>query len=202
MRHFHLTRNQGWRPIINVDKLWSLVPEEQKKGLTERSDIVPVIDTLRFGYGKVLGNGMWVLSTRLLSRLLTVFPSLPKLPCIVKARFVSAKAEYVSMFFTLWCPVVTSDVIGPKLRKLAVLYHWSLKIFSHYPPIIISCRSNRRVIPQYLSHFFLLFVNHPHQEVEKVFAQSHLNCFSFSLCCHKWRNFQCGRWQQVFEVDL
>ena len=57
MRHFHLTRNQDWRPIINVDKLWSLVPEEQKKGLTESSDIVPVIDTLRFGYGKVLGNG-------------------------------------------------------------------------------------------------------------------------------------------------
>ena len=62
MRHFHLTRNQHWRPIINVDKLWSLVPEEQKKGLTENSDVVPVIDTLRFGYGKVLGNGQCVSS--------------------------------------------------------------------------------------------------------------------------------------------
>ena len=60
MRHFHLTRNQDWRPIINVDKLWSLVPEEQKKGLTEQSDVVPVIDTLRYGYGKVLGNGLSV----------------------------------------------------------------------------------------------------------------------------------------------
>jgi len=60
MRHFHLTRNAHWRPIINVDKLWSLVPEEQKKGLTEGSDIVPVIDTLRFGYGKILGNGLSV----------------------------------------------------------------------------------------------------------------------------------------------
>ncbi|KAJ3504500.1 hypothetical protein NLJ89_g7902 [Agrocybe chaxingu] len=76
MRHFHLTRNAHWRPIINVDKLWSLVPEEQKKGLTENSDVVPVIDTLKFGYGKVLGNGL-----------------LPQLPFIVKARFVSAKAE-------------------------------------------------------------------------------------------------------------
>jgi len=57
MRHFHLTRNQYWRPIINVDKLWSLVPEEEKKGLTEDSEVVPVIDTLRHGYGKVLGNG-------------------------------------------------------------------------------------------------------------------------------------------------
>jgi large subunit ribosomal protein L27Ae len=60
MRHFHMTRNQDWRPIINVDKLWSLVPEEQKKGLTENSDVVPVIDTLRYGYGKVLGNGLSV----------------------------------------------------------------------------------------------------------------------------------------------
>ena len=60
MRHFHLTRNQHWRPIINVDKLWSLVPEEQRKGITATSDVVPVIDTLRFGYGKVLGNGQCV----------------------------------------------------------------------------------------------------------------------------------------------
>lgn len=57
MRRFHLTRNALWRPIINVDKLWSLVPAEQKKGLTESSTVVPVIDTLAAGYGKVLGNG-------------------------------------------------------------------------------------------------------------------------------------------------
>ncbi|TRM62196.1 ribosomal protein L18e/L15P [Schizophyllum amplum] len=76
MRYFHLTRNQYWKPTINVDKLWSLVPETEKEGLTADSDVVPVIDTLHHGYGKVLGNGQ-----------------LPKLPCIVKARFVSAKAE-------------------------------------------------------------------------------------------------------------
>lgn len=57
MRRFHLTRNGQWRPIINVDKLWALVPEEEKEGLTEDSDVVPVIDTLQHGYGKVLGNG-------------------------------------------------------------------------------------------------------------------------------------------------
>lgn len=57
MRHFHYTQNAHWRPIINVDKLWSLVPVEEKKDLTEDSDVVPVIDTLRHGYGKVLGNG-------------------------------------------------------------------------------------------------------------------------------------------------
>jgi ribosomal protein L15 len=60
MRHFHLTRNKHWRPTINVDKLWSLVPEEEKKDLNEDSEIVPVIDTLRHGYGKVLGNGRYV----------------------------------------------------------------------------------------------------------------------------------------------
>lgn len=70
MRHFHFTRNQYWRPIINVDKLWSLVPEEQKKGLTANSDIVPVIDTLRYGYGKVLGTGLSV-SFSVASRFLT-----------------------------------------------------------------------------------------------------------------------------------
>lgn len=60
MRRFHLTRNLQWRPIINVDKLWTLVPAEEKEGLTESSEAVPVIDTLRHGYGKVLGNGQCV----------------------------------------------------------------------------------------------------------------------------------------------
>lgn len=60
MRHFHLTKNQYWRPVINVDKLWSLVPEEEKKGLESTSEVVPVIDTLQHGYGKVLGNGKYV----------------------------------------------------------------------------------------------------------------------------------------------
>lgn len=57
MRRFHLTRNSQWSPIINVDKLWTLVPEEEKKGLSSESDVVPVIDTLAAGYGKVLGTG-------------------------------------------------------------------------------------------------------------------------------------------------
>ncbi|EJC99369.1 uncharacterized protein FOMMEDRAFT_94665 [Fomitiporia mediterranea MF3/22] len=76
MRYFRITRNQYWSRPINVDKLWTLVPKEEKEGLTESSDVVPVIDTLAAGYTKVLGNGL-----------------LPKLPCIVKARFVSKRAE-------------------------------------------------------------------------------------------------------------
>lgn len=47
-----------WRPVINLDKLWSLIPTEQKKDLKEDSQVVPVIDTLALGYGKVLGKGL------------------------------------------------------------------------------------------------------------------------------------------------
>jgi ribosomal protein L15 len=67
MRHFHLTRNAQWAPTINVEKLWTLVPKEQKDGLTESSDVVPVIDILQHGYGKVLGNGQCVYSRRCLN---------------------------------------------------------------------------------------------------------------------------------------
>jgi hypothetical protein len=61
MRYFHKTPNQFWKPIINIDKLWSLVPKEEREGITEDSEVVPVIDTLHHGYGKVLGNGQYVL---------------------------------------------------------------------------------------------------------------------------------------------
>jgi len=76
MRHYHLTRNSTHRPVINLDKLWTLVPAETRKGLTSSSTEVPVIDTLAAGYGKVLGKGR-----------------LPQLPVIVKARWVSELAE-------------------------------------------------------------------------------------------------------------
>ena len=104
MRHFHLTRNSHWRPTINVDKLWTLVPAEERQGLTEDSDVVPVIDTLHAGYGKVLGNGV-----------------LPKLPCIVKARFVSARAEYVLYLLLHGHMLTLCILIGQKSRKQVVL---------------------------------------------------------------------------------
>ncbi|KAF8321921.1 uncharacterized protein EI90DRAFT_3146411 [Cantharellus anzutake] len=76
MRYFHLKRNPYWSPTINVDKLWSLVPEEEKAGLSSESEVVPVIDILAHGYSKLLGKGF-----------------LPKMPLIVKTRSVSSKAE-------------------------------------------------------------------------------------------------------------
>jgi hypothetical protein len=102
MRHFHLTRNKLWRPTINVDKLWSLVPAEEKKDLSEDSEVVPVIDVLRHGYGKVLGNGRCVIyPVRGDTIRCSCENSLPKLPFILKTRFVSAKAESVARYFSL-----------------------------------------------------------------------------------------------------
>merc|ERR1712225_168239 len=42
MRYFHKQGNHFWKPVINLDKLWSLIP---------------VLDLLPLGYSKVLGKG-------------------------------------------------------------------------------------------------------------------------------------------------
>ncbi|RKO83606.1 ribosomal protein L18e/L15P, partial [Blyttiomyces helicus] len=77
MRRFHLTRQGQWAPVVNIDKLWSLVPEEARaKAVADPTGPVPVIDVLRHGYAKVLGKGR-----------------LPSTPFILKARYVSRKAE-------------------------------------------------------------------------------------------------------------
>ncbi|KAL0940109.1 60S ribosomal uL15 domain-containing protein [Colletotrichum truncatum] len=66
-----------WKPVINLDKLWTLVPAEKRdEYLAGKKDTVPVIDLLPFGYSKVLGKGR-----------------LPEVPIVVKARWVSKLAE-------------------------------------------------------------------------------------------------------------
>lgn len=55
--------------------LQTLVPESEFASAS--SDLAPVIDTVQFGYGKVLGKGRLA----------------PGKPLIVKARLVSRKAE-------------------------------------------------------------------------------------------------------------
>jgi len=74
MRYFHKTLNKFYRPVVNVDKLWTLVGDDVKANI--KGDVVPVIDTQYLGYGKVLGKGR-----------------LPERPIIVKTRFVSRTAE-------------------------------------------------------------------------------------------------------------
>ena len=77
IRHFHYKKNQHHVPVVNIDKLWSLVSEQTRKAYTDRKDgKAPVIDVTRAGYFKVLGKG-----------------ALPKIPVIVKAKFFSEKAE-------------------------------------------------------------------------------------------------------------
>jgi len=79
MRHFHLLRNHDWKPSLNIDKLWSLVPEESRvKYLNTESpaDTAPVFDLLSLGYAKLLGKGR-----------------LPRVPMVVRARYVSREAE-------------------------------------------------------------------------------------------------------------
>ena len=76
MRHFHLKRNQYYCPIVNIDKLWSLVSEETRTKYATVKDKVPVIDVTKAGYFKVLGKGR-----------------LPNQPVIVKAKYFSKTAE-------------------------------------------------------------------------------------------------------------
>ncbi|EPZ33611.1 60S ribosomal protein L27a [Rozella allomycis CSF55] len=79
MRHFHLNKNKYWRPVANLDKMWTMVPEDVRdkalSGKLEKGQAV-VIDTVKAGFAKVLGKGR-----------------LPDVPLIVKSRFFSKKAE-------------------------------------------------------------------------------------------------------------
>ncbi|KAJ4869290.1 60S ribosomal protein L27a-2 [Raphanus sativus] len=75
MRYFHKLRNKFYSPIVNLDRLWSLVPEDVKAKATK--DKVPMIDVTQHGFFKVLGKG-----------------HLPEgRPFVVKAKLISKTAE-------------------------------------------------------------------------------------------------------------
>jgi large subunit ribosomal protein L27Ae len=78
MRYFHKQQNHFWKPIVNVEKLWSLVPAEERDAYIagKKTDTIPVLDLLPLGYSKVLGKGR-----------------LPEVPLVVRARWVSKLAE-------------------------------------------------------------------------------------------------------------
>ncbi|KAB7502563.1 60S ribosomal protein L27a [Armadillidium nasatum] len=76
MRNYHLLKHRKYAPIVNVEKLWSLVSEQQRLVYSRIKRKAPVIDCVKAGYFKVLGKGV-----------------LPKQPVIVKARFFSRLAE-------------------------------------------------------------------------------------------------------------
>ena len=76
MRVFHLKKNIHYRPVINLDKILTLVPKDVvEKAKTSNSDEKLTIDVTKYGYYKVLGKGI-----------------LP-FPIIVKAKFFSREAE-------------------------------------------------------------------------------------------------------------
>ncbi|KAK9271802.1 hypothetical protein L1049_002166 [Liquidambar formosana] len=56
MRYFHKLRNKFYCPIVNIDKLWSLVPKDVKDKASPAN--APLIDVTQFGYFKVLGKGV------------------------------------------------------------------------------------------------------------------------------------------------
>ncbi|KAJ4976507.1 hypothetical protein NE237_001613 [Protea cynaroides] len=72
MRYFHKLRNKFYCPIINIDKLWSLIPQEVKDKASPEN--APLIDVTQYGYFKVLGKGVLpasqpiVLKTKLVSK--------------------------------------------------------------------------------------------------------------------------------------
>ncbi|KAL7099217.1 hypothetical protein ACP275_09G069300 [Erythranthe tilingii] len=75
MRYFHKLRNKFFCPTVNIDTLWSMVPQEVKDKATK--DNAPVIDVTQFGYFKVLGKGLLPAGQ----------------PVVVKAKLISKTAE-------------------------------------------------------------------------------------------------------------
>ena len=78
MRYFHKTMNKFHCPIVNVDKLFSLLPESarEKSGEITGHGQALQIDVSQFGFFKVLGKG-----------------EAPPTPLVVKAKFFSKLAE-------------------------------------------------------------------------------------------------------------
>jgi large subunit ribosomal protein L27Ae len=77
MRQNHLKRGSEVCPTLNINKLWGTVGEDKlEEARKAPAGKAMVIDLAQYGYFKLLGKG-----------------DLPKVPVIVKARFVSKGAE-------------------------------------------------------------------------------------------------------------
>jgi large subunit ribosomal protein L27Ae len=76
MRVFHYKKNIHFRPTINLDKIWTLIPKNVQEEAKGKKDQTLTIDVTKFGYHKVLGKGL-----------------LPKIPIVIKAKFFSCEAE-------------------------------------------------------------------------------------------------------------
>ncbi|KAL0230698.1 hypothetical protein PCE1_004254 [Barthelona sp. PCE] len=72
---YHRNKNHTFCPVLNLEKLMSVLSVEQRTEI-QKSEKIPVIDITKAGYYKLLGKGL-----------------APTRPVIVRARFVSAVAE-------------------------------------------------------------------------------------------------------------
>ena len=72
MRHFHKLKNHYVRPVINLDKVWTLIGEEKREACAKDTSKAPCIDLTEFGIFKLLGKGQ-----------------LPNQPIVIKCRYVS-----------------------------------------------------------------------------------------------------------------
>jgi large subunit ribosomal protein L27Ae len=75
MRVFHLKKNIHFRPIINLDRIVTLVPKDVLEKAKSQKGQTLTIDVTKYGYHKVLGKGKL------------------SLPLVVKAKFFSKEAE-------------------------------------------------------------------------------------------------------------
>lgn len=77
MRRFHVKRGAVACKGVNVDRLWSMIPEDvYEKAKAGSADNAAVIDVTKLGYFKVMGKG-----------------NLPSIPLVVKARYFTKEAE-------------------------------------------------------------------------------------------------------------
>jgi len=76
MRYFHKLKNKFHCPVINTDKIYSLLDAETKAAAAKAGGKALVVDVTKYGYFKVLGKG-----------------ELPSCPMLVKAKFFSKLAE-------------------------------------------------------------------------------------------------------------
>ena len=75
MRHFHVLKNRTHCPTINIDKIFNAAGAGTYDAAKNGEGKAPVIDLVKLGYFKLLGNGQI------------------NVPVIVKAKFFSKLAE-------------------------------------------------------------------------------------------------------------
>ncbi len=47
VKQFHVKRNRYFQPVVNLDRIWSLVSEDTRKAAEANKDKAPVIDVTK-----------------------------------------------------------------------------------------------------------------------------------------------------------